>query len=391
MIAGRASLAEHFTSALAGHELHVAAHSHHPWPDITREAHLRSWELAVTHLDRKWATVLDAELPRARRFVAGRLGLADPEQVVFAQNSHELLMRICSGIAAPMRVLTTDAEFHSVNRQLARWAEAGVVSVDRVPAEPLETFPGRFAAAMRPEHDLVLLSHVFYNSGYVVPDLEQVVAAVPNAETIVIIDGYHAFMALPTDLAAIDQRAFYLAGGYKYAMAGEGACFASAPAGYVQRPVNTGWFADFDHLSDASRPGPGAADVSYAAGGQRLAGSTFDPTGLLRFNAVQQWLDDLGVAVEDIHTHVLGLQESFIAAVQHRPGGLQGAVLIPAAGLDRGHFLTYRTDGAAAIAASLASRGVQVDHRGDRLRIGFGAYHELGDVERLVDTLAAIR
>ncbi|HLS13139.1 MAG TPA: aminotransferase class V-fold PLP-dependent enzyme [Beutenbergiaceae bacterium] len=390
MIAGRDSLAGHFTSALAGDELHVAAHSHHPWPDITREAHLRSWELAVTHLDRKWATVLADELPRARGFVAGRLGLADPDQVVFAQNTHELLMRICSGIAPPMRVLTTDAEFHSANRQLARWAEAGLASVDRVPVEPLETFPARFTAAMSAEHDLVLFSHVFYNSGYVVPDLEQVVAAVPNAQTIVIIDGYHAFMALPTDLSGLDQRAFYLAGGYKYAMAGEGACFASAPAGYVRRPVNTGWFAEFDHLSEALRPGPGAGAVSYADGGERLAGSTFDPTGLLRFNAVQQWLDDLGVSVEDIHTHVTGLQESFIAAVQHQPGVLQGATLIPAAGLDRGHFLTYRTAQAGQITSELAGRGVIVDHRGDLLRIGFGVYHELNDVEALVNAFRTL-
>ena len=47
------------------------------------------------------------------------------------------------------------------------------------------------------------------------------------------IDGYHGFMALPTDFAAIAGRAFYLAGGYKYAMAGEGVCFMHCPPGYV--------------------------------------------------------------------------------------------------------------------------------------------------------------
>src|SRR5699024_7682127 len=98
---------------------------------------------------------------------------------------HELLVRICSALPMPMRVLTTDAEFHSASRQLRRWAEAGHAVVDQVPAEPFETFGERFVAAMRPEHDLVLLSHVFYNSGYVVPDVARIVASVPDEGTYV--------------------------------------------------------------------------------------------------------------------------------------------------------------------------------------------------------------
>src|SRR3546814_4193410 len=43
-------------------------------------------------------------------------------------------------------------------------------------------------------------------------------------------------------------RAFYLAGGYKYAMAGEGACFLHAPAGWGLRPRDTGWYAAFGAL-----------------------------------------------------------------------------------------------------------------------------------------------
>ncbi|WP_449357748.1 hypothetical protein [Alishewanella longhuensis] len=35
-----------------------------------------------------------------------------------------------------------------------------------------------------------------------------------------VIDGYHGFMALPTDLSAIAERIFYLSGSYKYAQGG---------------------------------------------------------------------------------------------------------------------------------------------------------------------------
>lgn len=382
MIGGRESLAEHFSAALRAGVLHLAAHSHHPWPDVTREAHLRAWDVAARDLDGKWATVLETELPQARRHVAGRLGLTDPDDIAFAQNTHELLLRICSALPTPMRVLTTDAEFHSATRQLDRWAEAGLALVERVPAEPLHSFPERFVDAMGPEHDLILFSHVFYSSGFVVPDVAQIVSAVPDERTFVVVDGYHAFMALPTSITPIQDRAFYLAGGYKYAMAGEGVCFVNAPPGYAQRPVNTGWFAAFDHLADS--PGTGSRGVTYARGGQRLAGSTFDPTGLFRFNAVQRWLDDLGVGVAEIHGHVSGLQDRVLAGLTQRPGILAGAELIPATGCDRGHFLTYRTPAAGQIARTLTERQVLVDHRADRLRLGLGVYHDEEDVDRLI-------
>ena len=39
------------------------------------------------------------------------------------------------------------------------------------------------------------------------------------------------------------------------------------------------------------------------------------------------------------------------------------------------------------LAATLAERGVTVDRRGDRVRIGFGIYHDDDDVDRLVGIL----
>src|SRR3989304_6001773 len=74
-------------------------------------------------------------------------------------------------------------------------------------------------------HDLVFFSQVFFNTGHAVQDLGALVGAVPDAAAVIVIDGYHGFLALPTDLAAVEGRAFYLAGGDKYAMAGEGGAF----------------------------------------------------------------------------------------------------------------------------------------------------------------------
>jgi len=368
-----------FLGAVPG-RLHVAAHSHHPWPDVTFEAQQAAWLDAARLMDDKWDEVFGVLLPEAAGHITGRLGLSDPAAIAFAPSTHALVMRLLSCLSPPVRILTTDAEFHSFARQAARLEEDGLAAVERVAAEPFATFPDRFAtAAGRGGHDLVYCSHVFFNSGYVVPDLAGLVGAVPEPEPLVVIDGYHGFMAVPIDLSAVEGRAFYLAGGYKYAMAGEGACFAHCPPGYAERPRDTGWFAGFAQLSGAS-----AGKVAYAPGGGRLLGATLDPTGLYRLNAVQRWLDRLGVSVADIHAHVGALQARFLAAGPHPellPGTESG---------DRGHFLTFRLPDAAAVHAALHAAGVIADYRDDRLRIGFGLYHGDDDVAELLRRLATI-
>lgn len=361
---------QHFSRFLAGSDrIHAAAHSHHPWPDATFAAHQQAWLDAAALHDDKWDLVFAEVLPEAQRHVASRLRLPDPASVAFAPNTHELVVRVVSCLGTPARVLTSDAEFHSVSRQLKRWEEAGRVAVERVASAPLESFGDRFAAAAaRGGHDLVFVSSVLFDSGLVVPEVAAIVGAVPDDRTYVVIDGYHAFMAIPTDFSAMAERAFFTAGGYKYAMAGEGACFLHVPPGYGERPPDTGWLAGFGELV----AGP-AGQVRYAADGSRFLGATFDPTALYRFNAVQRWLDEIGVSVADIREHVSVLQTQFL--------GLIDGVLPPVEAPAYGNFLSFRLPDAQDVYRRLHEAGVTTDARGDRLRIGFGLYSDAGDVE----------
>jgi selenocysteine lyase/cysteine desulfurase len=357
--------------------LHVAAHSHHPWPDVSFDAQQQAWLDAAAMHDEKWDHVFETVAPEAQAHIAYTLGLNDPMSLVFAPNTHEFVLRIISCLPRPARILTTDAEFHSFDRQTRRLEEAGDAVVERVPAEPFDSFPERFGAAARDgEHDLVFLSHVFFDSGYVVPDLPRLLATVPDEDTFIVVDGYHAFMALPVDLRALAPRIFYLAGGYKYAMAGEGAVFLHVPPGYGERPVNTGWFAGFRDLES----GGSHERVSYDHGADRFWGSTFDPSALYRFNAVQRLLAGEGIDVEAIHAHVRALQDRFLDAASDLE---LGELLPDRHALDRGNFLTFRSPRAADIRAALRRQNVVADHRGDRLRIGFGVYHDDGDVDEL--------
>ena len=370
---------QHFSRFLsAAPRLHAAAHSHHPWPDVSFDAHQQAWLDAARLHDDKWDLIFDTVLPEAQRHVAQRLNLPDPTTIAFAPNTHELVARVVSCLPSPARVLTSDAEFHSFSRQVARWEEAGRVLVDRVESAPLATFSQRFAAAASAGgYDLVFVSSVLFDTGFVVEDLAGVVSAVTDETTFVVIDGYHGFMALPTDFGGLANRAFYTAGGYKYAMAGEGVCFLHCPPGYGQRPVDTGWFAGFGDL--VSGPSEG---VAYAPDGGRFLGATFDPGGLYRFNAVQRWLLEIDVDVADIHAHVAALQLQFLDLVD--------GVLPPPDADPRGHFLSFRREDAGEVYRRLYDAGVTTDFRGDRLRIGFGLYHDADDIAVIAKHVAGV-
>lgn len=361
--------------------LHFAAHSHHPWPDVSYEAHRQAWVDAATMADDKWEHIFGTVLPRTQERIASVLGLADHESIVFAPNTHEFLLRLFSCFEPPVRMLSTESEFHSFTRQSRRWEEEGLAIVDRVPVSPYETFAERFTAEARSGvHDLIYLSQVFFDSGFIVPEIDRIVSSVSEERAFIVIDGYHAFMALPVDLATIQDRAFFIAGGYKYAMSGEGVCFMHCPPGYGARPVNTGWYAGFGQLESGV-----SERIAYRNDATRFAGATFDATGIYRMDAVLEWLTDEGVGPAEIHAHVRSLQDEFLSLVD-----VPWKMVPPRKWDDRGNFITFDTPGAGEIYRRLHDHDIVVDHRGSRLRIGFGVYHETREVELLAATINGI-
>ena len=372
--------------AAAPERLHFAAHSHHLWPDASFIGQMECWDDAARLADRKWDRVMGEVWPEAQRHVAEELGSGDPSAIVFAANTHDFLIRLAT--ACPrrdpqrLRVLMSDGEFHSARRQFARWAEDEWLVIETVAAEPFGDFSERFlAAAQTGDHDLLLVSQTLFGSGQIFDRVEQLAALSRPEGPWVVIDGYHSFMATQTPFSPpAAAGAFFLAGGYKYAMAGEGIGMMHCPPGYGPRPPLTGWYAEFD---DLTLP-PGM--VGYAKDAMRFMGATFDPSALYRFNHVRAALSEHGLTTARISAHVAALQAQMIAAIANTALG-RAELLNPLDGSSHARFLAFRSTAAERWCGELAAQACVTDVRGDVLRIGFGLYHDTDDVARFA-TLA---
>lgn len=355
--------------------LHVAAHSHHLWPDASFEGQVECWEDASRLADRKWDRVMGEVWPEAQRHVAEELGTGMPDAVVFAPNTHDLLVRLFAAASSswPIRVLTSDGEFHSARRQFARWEEAGAAAVERVLAEPFETFSDRFLErAQSGQHDFIFVSQVLFGSGRRFDRVDELSALARPDGPWVVVDGYHAFMAVEApfdDVAA--QSAFFVGGGYKYAMSGEGCAFMHAPPGFGERPRITGWYAEFE---DLTLP-PGS--VGYSKDAMRFMGATFDPSALYRFNAVRRMLWENGLTTARISAHVSRLQEHLLDALKGSRFGASEVLNSPG----DARFLAFRTPNAQRWSNELLARNCITDVRGDVLRVGLALYHDEEDIE----------
>ncbi len=385
------NFAEHFSLSLkhhktaSGHTSHFAAHSHHPWPDASLAGQKQAWQDAAVNLDDKWDTVFGTIVPDVQKGIAARIGLneADSPNICFAPNTHELVNRLLSCLPENPTIISSDSEFHSFNRQMTRLQEESKVKWIQVPSEPFNTYETRLKETLQTQKaDMIFLSHTLFNSGYIMQDLEGIIDTINDSETFVVIDGYHSFMALPIDWNPFKDRAFFLSGGYKYAMSGEGCCFMYCPNGYGMRPRNTGWYASFGTLQVQQNK----REVPYAEGGMRFMGATFDPSGLYRMRSVFKWMDEQNITPQTARTYTQELQEQFVKETHN----INLGKLVNAPGKHTGQFLTYESPNSPELYQKLKEQNILTDVRGERIRFGFGIYHTSADVSALSGILHSL-
>ena len=385
---------QYYTRFLKGHEgkLHFAAHSHHFWPDVTRDAQIAYWDDSATHSDDKWGKIFSDTIPKTQKHIAKILHLKDHKQIVLAPNTHELSTRLLSLFLGKkdLKILTTTNEFHSWRRQFLRLSEIPEIQIHQVDSTQFpfdhESFLSEMKAELAKNYDVVFLSQVFFDSGSALTDEEvEALVDVTPASTLFVLDGYHGFGAIPCNLSKLEGRIFYLGGGYKYAQGGEGVGFMVVPTG-DWRPAYTGWYADHAHLSK-----PAGTQVGYSDDGMAFMGATQDPSGFYRFNAVWDLFESEGINVSAIHHYVQNLQKIFLKDL---PVSFLETWSLKAL-FDQnlawhGHFLTFEAPSvevAEKCHQTLADHHILIDRRGSRLRLGFGLYQDQNDVAELLARL----
>ena len=368
-------LAPYYSRFRVGERLLLTGHSHQAWPDCARDTQLEAFDDAAEWVDQKWGKAFH-KAQQVKDGFARLMGdaRADGSPVgtyALASNTHDLLIRFLSALdlGARPRLVTTDGEFHTIRRQLARLEEAGI-EVVRESADDPETLADRLAAAVDDRTAAVLVSTVLFGTGRIVPGLEGLPAVVARHGAELLIDTYHSLNAVPFDIRAAGlDSAFAVGGGYKYLQLGEGNCFLRVPPGRNLRPVVTGWFAEFDALSAA----PGEA-VAYGPGASAFGGATYDPTSHYRGAAVLDFFEDNGLSA-DFLRRVSQHQVARLATAFDALDADPARVRRPDVPLEQlGAFLTLVSPESGGLHDALRERGVATDYRGRHLRFGPAPY-----------------
>jgi len=367
------SLAPAYSRARVAERLLLTGHSHQAWPDVALEGVVEAFEDATRLLDEKWERAF-AKAEAVRDGFRGWLA-EPPAELALGASTHELVLRFLSALdlRARPRLVSTDGEFHTLRRQLARLGEEDGVEVVRVAAEPPGTLAQRIAAAVDDRTAAVLVSAVLFETARVVPGLDSLAAACARHGTELLVDAYHALGPLPFPVRDLGLgAAWVLGGGYKYLQLGEGNCFLRVPehAGAL-RPVITGWYAEFAALADEHDPGR----VGYGTGAARFAGSTYDPTSHYRAARVFAFFAERGLTPPV-------LRASYRRQLDRLRAGFD-ALDLPDAVVTRdrdtppeafGGFLALVAPDAARLQRELAAHGVLCDSRGRYLRLGPAPY-----------------
>ena len=303
--------------------------------------------------------------------------------IALGQNTHELVTRWLSALPlrARPRLVTTDAEFHSLRRQVDRLAEEGLEIVN-VPARPVDTLTDRMVASLDSRTAGVMLSSVLFETAEIVPGLERLAAACGRDGIPLLLDAYHHLNVVPFDVGSGFEDVFVTGGGYKYCQLGEGNCFLRVPPASRMRPVLTGWFTAFESLEDVRH-----RCVPYGSGARAFGGATYDVTSHYRAAAVFDFFQEQGLMpdrLRAINSHQVRLLKT---EFERLDGPSSIAHVEPMPDERRGGFLAIRTNEATGVARRLRGHGVHADARGNVLRLGPAPYlrdDQLRDAIRIV-------
>jgi selenocysteine lyase/cysteine desulfurase len=381
------ALAPYYSRFRVSERLLLTGHSHQAWPDRGFAGQRRAWEDAAKHVDDKWERATE----KANRVREGyRRLLGDPDgRYSLAASTHDLLVKWFSALPWRRRsqLVTTDAEFYSLRRQLARLEEERI-EVVRVPAHPAATVGERLAAATSDRTAAVLASTVFFSSAHIAGGFDRAAEACRRHGALLLLDAYHQLNVVPFSLRDLGlEDAYVVSAGYKYCQLGEGNAILRFPEDCELRPMATGWFAEFGELTEEKVPG----QVTYNTGDDRFAGATYDPTSHYRAAEVFDFFDEQGLnpqVLRVVSQHQIGLLSRLFDELDLDPELIDRDRSVSLE--DLGGFLALDSPRAGDIHRNLKNEGVSTDFRGQILRLGPAPYLSDRQLETAMELLGQV-
>lgn len=334
-----------FSRVLRRDEIYLANHSLGRPPDRMAGDVQDALDAWYRGMDGAWQFWLEKR-ESFRNLTSRLVNAPSPDCIVPKTSAGQGLRAVLNSFTGKIRVLTTDAEFDSLDFILRVYRQQGRIELKTLPFDDFRFEPC----------DLVVVSTVAFRNAKTFVPLEETVKQAHAGRALVLLDVYHHAGVLPLDLEAL-KADFAVGGSYKYLRGGPGACWLYVhPRHHKRVTLDTGWFAKKDIFA-YERPEP----PQFGAGGDAWLEST--PPVLSPAQALAGLELTLELGVDAIRAHNL-YQKRLLASLLKGKG-----IAVEGEGTGYGAFLTVELDNAKAVSEALRKKGVATDARGRYLRL----------------------
>ncbi|MDR7543358.1 MAG: aminotransferase class V-fold PLP-dependent enzyme [Armatimonadota bacterium] len=305
---------------------------------------------------------------------------ADSDEIALFPSVTAALTAVASAFAYRERpgVVISTLDFPTTVYQWLAKQDAGVRPVLLSGQDGLTVSVDEYARATDQRTELVVASHVYFQSGYV-QQVERVAEIAHQAGALCLIDAYQATGQLPTDVHAAGVD-FLVSGGLKWLLGGPGVAFLYVRRGLHDRlhPNDVGWFAhksQFAFVPDRFEP---ASDARRFEGGTPSVAAVY---------AAAAGLDIvLEIGVSRLRTRQLQLVGDLVDRL--RSAGLRPRV--PNDLEEHAGIVTVPVPDPPSVVGGLRRRGIIVDSRPGIVRLSPYFYNTLEDNGLVAEALAEV-